>query len=207
MIEAVGFRVFSRTHTWRCRMKTIQILVLIIIAGLILLIRECGSIPSKEEVPVEFQEYVEKDGNEVNVRYSVPREAWPVFEKVSVKDVRATPNTGFTDAHVKTFRDSMAKGFAQKGPFNVERGSKSGQKPSVLLLTFTLFYYKEGATVAGFNIISQLRVEIIGELPDGTRLFRTPYKLVAVGNRGLTYILKMPGEEFHSSLPLYLGIL
>mgnify|MGYP001573223398 CR=1 FL=1 len=178
-------------------MKTIRTQALII-AGLFLF-SGCVSIPSKEEVPVEFQEYVEKDGNEVNVRYSVPREAWPVFEKVSVKDVRATPNTGLTDVHVKTFRDSMAKGFAQKGPFNVERGSKSGQKPSVLLLTFTLFYYKEGATVAGFNL-SQLRVEIIGELPDGTRLFRTPHGIFAGGRRGLTYLLEGMGEYFPPNL-------
>ena len=177
-------------------MKTIQILVLIIIAGLILLIRECGSIPSKEEVPVEFQKYVERDGNDVNVKYFVPKEAWPVFERVSVKDVRATPNTGLTDVHVKTFRDSMAKGFAQKGPFNVERGSKSGQKPSVLLLTFTLFYYKEGAKYLEGVEQSQLRVEIIGELPDGTRLFGTPYWFSAGGRRGLTYILEAPGEYF-----------
>lgn len=170
----------------------------LIIAGLFLF-GGCVSIPPKEEVPAKFQEYVEKDGNKVNVRYSVPRDAWPVFEKVVVKDVRATPNTGLTDIHVKIFRDSMAKGFAQKGPFNVERGAKSGQKPNTLLLTFTLFYYKEGATVAGFTL-SQLRVEIIGELPDGTRLFRAPTYFAAGGRRGLTYLLEAPGEFFPSNL-------
>ena len=118
-----------------------------------------------------------------------------VRKKVSVKDVRATPNTGLTDVHVKTFRDSMAKGFAKEVLLTSSAGSKKRAEAERTASHLHPFYYKEGGNGCGLHL-SQLRVEIIGELPDGTRLFQNTARDFRREEGGLTYLLEGMGEYF-----------